>query len=309
MVTRWMMLAISTSLSVPAMAMEALSEGALASTTGQNGFSLQVAPVSGGTKGLIGLQHLGWTDTDGLTTTQSVANSGKLTLGFAANGGVKFCTTTGNDTCAGALSTRTIGMTVDMDGGPAAAPAPILYAKLSLQSDIQRIHLDLARISLCSGVASRTACDASNAKYTLATVGTNGININLNAAPVIGVDLGNEVHGGMIQLNSFNIQSIKSDVISLRSWNADGTDAGAGVNFSLDIGAMDLSGAFFDISQNGLIFSKSSLTIASAALKDVSMGQVGIGSGVFDGVKNGSMGSFGATNIVISNPRIAVSGM
>ena len=96
---------------------------------------------------------------------------------------------------------------------------------------------------------------------------------------------------------------------AVRSWNADGTDAGAGVNFSLDIGAMDLSGAFFDISQNGLIFSKSSLTIASAALKDVSMGQVGIGSGVFDGVKNGSMGSFGATNIVISNPRIAVSGM
>jgi hypothetical protein len=309
--------------------MDTMSDVQLATTIGQDGITVLIAPpklgtalASGQTNGLVigaALLH----DKDGFT---GYTSAGALILGDAhqanaANAvGVQM----------GVYASSPVSVKIDASSGLAAhglgGTAPVLNINITLPSDLLIRTGDISvgvsnRAGVAVGAAGATAANA-------AVGGTSGVaykimnssDIAFGGSTSLNLQLGNTPQGGLLTLNSFNIPSITFG-LSLASPNG-GAVASANLTASTVITNFNLTGAKIDAVTDlglalggsatgvgGLILQDSSFTVGSLQLNNVTAGTSGNANANFGGMSNASMGSFGISNMTVSNLRIGVSGL
>jgi len=272
-----------------AFAMQPMTDSALGQTTGQDGISLRIKPPSknfntvAGTTGLFGLtagmagtiaiDQLIIHDKDGLAPGGTKVSAGAIVIDGLYIGG-----------------TSLIGVDIDTDGGPTAAPAPLLNVKVSLPADLT---VRVGNISLAasnrdgvtaSDITTRGVKAAGKVKILDAmTLKLGGTTMN--------IQLGNETQGGMIKLGGTLTGGLTIDNFAL---NDDGgsatTSITPGASFNMgdhggqilvtklavtDTGSANLTiKSAVDVSENGLI-----LTMDSTSPKtDILMNDVVLGN-------------------------------
>jgi hypothetical protein len=322
--------------SVCAWSMDEMSDGQLATTIGQDGIAFLIAPpkltvaqqnVAGQavltqTNGLIvgaALLH----DKDGFT---GYTSAGALILGDAhqanaANAvGVQL----------GVYASTPLSVTMDVSSGKVTSglggTKPLVNITVALPSDLLIRTGDVSlgvsnRTGIAVGAAGATAASAavggtSGAAYKI----INSADIALGVATSFSLQLGNIQQGSLLTLSSFNIPSITFGM-SLASPNG-GAVASANLTASAVITNFNLTGAQVDAVTDiglalggsstgvgGLILQDASFSVGGLQLNDVTAGTSGNSNANFGGMKNASMGSFGISNMTVSNLKIGVSGM
>jgi hypothetical protein len=331
--------------------MDELSDSQLATTTGQDGITLLIAPptlttankatVAGGafgitqSNGLIvgaALLHdkdgFSYLNADGTTniTYSGLGHAGALIFGDASQANA--VNTAGVQ--MGVFASSPIAVTIDASNGLVAhglgGTSPVLNINIALPSDLL---IRTGDISI--GVSNRTGIAVGAAGATVANAAIGGISgtaykimnstdIALGVATSVNIQLGNTPQGGLLTLSSFNIPSLNFG-ISLASPNG-GAVASANLTASVAITNLNLTGTKVDSVQDmglalggsstgigGLIVQNSSLTIGGLQLNNITTGLSGNSDTTFGGMQNAPMGSFGITNMTVSNLKIGVSGM
>ncbi len=272
-----------------AFAMQPMTDSALGQTTGQDGISLRIKPPTknfntvagttglfagtGGMAGTIAIDQLIIHDKDGLAPGGTKQSAGAIVIDGLYVGG-----------------TSLIGVDIDTDGGPTAAPAALLNVKVSLPSDLT---VRLGDISVAasnrdgvtaSDITTRGVKAAGKVKILDAmTLKLGGTTMN--------IQLGNESQGAMIKLGGTLTGGLTIDNFALNDNGGTATTSitpGAGFNLGdhggqilvtklavTDNGSADLTiKSAVDVSENGLI-----LTMDSTSPKtDILMNDVVLGN-------------------------------
>jgi hypothetical protein len=331
-----LLLVSATLSSALAWSMDTMSDVQLATTTGQDGITILIAPpkltiaqqnVAGQavltqTNGLIvgaALLH----DKDGFT---GFTSAGALILGDASQANAANAV----GVQMGVYASTPVSVTIDASSGKAAlglgGTKPVLNISVALPSDLL---IRTGDVSL--GVSNRTgiAVGATGATAANAAVGrTSGVaykilnsaDIALGVATSLSIELGNISQGGLLKLSSFNIPSI-SFGLSLASPNG-GAVASANLTATTVITNLNLTGAVVDAVTDmglalggsatgigGLILQDSSFTVGGLQLNNVTAGTSGNANANFGGMNNAPMGSFGISNMTVANLKIGVSGL
>ncbi len=162
---------------------------------------------------------------------------------------------------------------------------------------------------------------------------TPRLNINLNRDLEISLKLGQPSADSMITFTSLDIASINFDgqALNLESGN-EGTDdcdlfvCSSRLSVTPSLTGLDLSGSTLDVltaenlntalgltsgtvTSGGLLFQDSAASLAGVAFNNVTAGTPGNANSGFGGMRNAPIGSFGASNIAISNLKIGISGL
>jgi hypothetical protein len=161
--------------------------------------------------------------------------------------------------------------------------------------------------------------------------GQQRININLNSDLVIDLKLGEPSFDSMITFTSLNIASIdfNGQALNLESGSLRGvciaSDCSSRLSITPSYTGINLSGSTIDVlsaanlntalglpsgtlASGGLLFQSSSASITGIALNNVTAGMLNTTSSNFAGMINAPIGSFGASNVSVSNLKIATSG-
>ena len=273
-----------------AFAMQPMTDSALGQTTGQDGISLRIKPPTknfntvAGTTGLFGLtagmagtiaiDQLIIHDKDGLAPGGTKQSAGAIVIDGLYVGG-----------------TSLIGVDIDTDGGPSAAPAPLLNVNVTLPSDLT---VRVGNISVAasnrdsvtaSDITTRGVKAAGKVKILDAmTLKLGGTTMN--------IQLGNEsANSAMIKLGGTLTGGLTIDNFALNDNGGTATTSiTPGVGFNLgdhggqilvtklavtDNGSADLTiKSAVDVSENGLI-----MTMDSTSPKtDILMNDVVLGN-------------------------------
>lgn len=309
----------TTLLSMPAWSMDELTDGQLASTTGQDGLTVTVALPSN----TLNVDQVAIFDGNGFTGQTS---AGALVLGKNANAA---------GAADGALPTLGTGMSLTTSGniravidtsGGASSTAPVLNVALSLPTTMTLVTGDIG-VAAASGTAgnykiiNNTSTGVGNAQIMAST----SITFNLSGSPLITLQYGKPTQGAMAVFSSLNISSIVfNSALSLTSPN--GGVGASSLSMTPSITSLDLSGSKLSIATTanlntafsslsvpltagGLLFQDSSLTVGGIQFNNIIAGTAGNSDATFGGSKNAPIGSFGITNMTVSNLKIGVSGM
>ena len=292
----------------PARALQVLDDTALSTTTGQDGVDITITPNAG----KVAFSSIDYTDTDGFATTiNGTAYTGPAALvaSTSTGSGIEFCT---NTTGACTPTTTPIVLSIDADGSTGRGGTPMLSTSISLPSTMNRMRIGLASLGLRADTQTGGVITRGTTVVPLVNF-SNGIEVVFGATPKVNLILGNESasdadRNNFLNLTSMNIASIDLGTVSLVSNGA------AASNSTLSLGAkitnLDLSGADIDVTASGLTLSKASLGKFNVTLTDITAGQAGNqAAGVFNNLKNGSMGSIGVMGVQITNPRFTVAGL
>lgn len=272
-----------------AFAMQPMTDSALGQTTGQDGISLRIKPPTknfntvagttglfagtGGMAGTIAIDQLIIHDKDGLAPGGTKQSAGAIVIDGLYVGG-----------------TSLIGVDIDTDGGPTAAPAALLNVNVSLPSDLT---VRVGNISVAasnrdgvtaSDITTRGVKAAGKVKILDAmTLKLGGTTMN--------IQLGNESQGAMIKLGGTLTGGLTIDNFALNDNGGTATTSitpGAGFNLGdhggqilvtklavTDNGSADLTiKSAVDVSENGLI-----MTMDSTSPKtDILMNDVVLGN-------------------------------
>lgn len=312
----------------PVMAMETINDQDLSDLTGQSGLSIGIGMSN------LSMSQLAVIDNDGIPATTlldepgTYKSAGALVFSSrnaADNIGVKLLTTQsgGSDT---AYSNSGINLTIDADGN---SGRPFLNIGLKFGSDLQRIKISPFSIYLANQSAATSSIFLDPTSGTalksgvieLLRIGNNGIDINFmpNKSPYVNFQLGNAPQNKMFLLGG----AIKS--ICSNSCIMDGTNTitlvsgttGLSLGFKLE-GTNASTGFLLDgfyggvTPTEGLVFgnigtsSELNLNINNMTLGDAAAAP---NIGVFDGLKNGSVGNMGANGVSVTNMKMAIKGM
>jgi hypothetical protein len=312
-----------------AWSMDEMSDTQLATTTGQDGLTVLIAPpklgtalATGQTNGLVigaAILH----DKNGFT---GYTSAGALIIGDAHQAN----TANAVGVQMGLYASSPISVTVDASNGQVTSglggASPVLNINIALPSDL------LIRTGDVSvGVSNRTgiAVGASGATAANAAIGgTSGTaykimdsaDIALGVKTSLNIQLGNTPQGGLLTFSSFNIPSITFG-LGLTSPNA-GAVTPSSLAASVVVTNFNLTGAKVDAVTDmglalggsstgigGLILQDASFSVGGLQLNDVTMGTSGNSNANFGAMKNAPLGSFGISNMTVSNLKIGVSGL
>ncbi len=307
-------------LSASAWSMDELTDGQLASTTGQDGLTVTVALPSN----TLNVDQVAIFDGNSFA---GQTNPGVFVLGKNANAA---------GAADGAQPTLGTGMSVTTNGsiraiidssGGAGGTKPVLNIALSLPTVMTVVTGDIG-VAAASGTAgnykvvNNTTTGIGNAQIMASTT----MIFSLSGSPLITLQYGNPTQGAMAVFNSLNISSVVfSSALSLTSING-GAVGASSLSMTPSITNLNLSGSTLGIATTanlntafsslavpltagGLLFQDSSLTVGTLQFNNIIAGTSGNSDATFGGSKNASLGSFGLTNMTVSNLKIGVSGM
>lgn len=311
-------------LSASAWSMDELTDGQLASTTGQDGLTVMVALPSN----TLNVDQVAIFDSNALPSQIAGQTSpGVFVLGKNAN--AAGAADGASPTLGTGISVTTNGSiraVIDSSGG-AGGTKPVLNIALSLPTVMTVVTGDIG-VAAASGAAgsykvvNNTTTGIGNAQIMAST----SMTFNLSGSPLITLQYGNPTQGAMAVFSSLNISSIVfNSALSLTSPNG-GAVGASSLSMTPSVTSMDLSGSTLGIATKanlnaaftsltvpltagGLLFQDSSLTIGTLQFNNMIAGTSGNSDATFGGSKNASLGSFGLTNLTVSNLKIGVSGM
>ena len=340
------LLLVGTVLSpVLAWSMDEMTDSQLSTTTGQDGITVLVAPptLTAAQKSVAGQPVL--TQTNGLIVGAAILHDKDGFTGYTSAGALVFGDAKQANVAnavgiqSGVYASAPIKITMDSSNGKVATglggTLPVLNVNLALPSDLLirtgDISLDVSsRSGIAVGAAGATKANAAIGGTTGKAVKIiNSMDIAFGGTAIsLNLQLGHTPQGGMISFGTLNIPSITFSGLSLASPN--GGVSPSQLAMTPLVTNLDLTGAKIDAVQDmglalgasstgvgGLIFSDSSLTVGSLQLNNVIAGTSGAvsatvvtpGSTFTNGMANASLGSFGITNLAVTNLRIGVSGM
>lgn len=329
------LLLVSTVLSpIVAWSMDAMTDNQLSATTGQDGVTLlidmpklAVADVSAGvtrTNGLV-VGAVVLHDKDGFTGNTS---AGALVFGDAKQAN----TANAAGIQAGLYASNPIVVKIDASNGQPAlgtgGTKPILNIGVALPSDLLirtgDVALDVSnRTGIVVGSAGATNASAAIGGTTGKAIKIlNSMDISFGGTAIsVTLQLGHTPQGGMISFGTLNIPSVTFSSLSLASPN--GGVAPSQLVMTPLITNLNLTGAQIDVVADmglalgasstgvgGVMFSDSSLTVGGIQFNNVTAGTVGATSiNIAPSMANAPLGSFGVTNMTVTNLKIGVSGM
>ncbi len=248
----------------------------------------------------------------------------------------------------GVFASTPIKLTIDASNGKvltgSGGTSPVLNLKVALPADLMvrtgDVSVDVSnRTGIAVGAAGATKANAAiGGTAGKAFKIMNSMDIAFGGAAIsLNLQFGNTPQGGMISFGTLNIPSITFSGLSLVSPN--GGVSPSQLAMTPTITNLDLTGAKIDAVADmglalgasstgvgGLIYSDTSLTVGGVQLNNVTAGTNGgaasativvPGSNLFangtttaaNGMLNAPMGSFGVTNMTVTNLKIGVSGM
>lgn len=306
---------ISICLVVPtSFAMQPLDDQGLSATTGQDGINLGIGLNK------IEFSQVSLIDNDGIASPiAGKTYNGRSALAIAGNTDAPVSVN-----FVGANTTPTINVVMDTDGGNGKAFANL---GVSFGSQISGIKISPFSIYLASAgaVSSKntsqslfsTAGGLSAGVAKLLEIGsdTNNFEINFHNTnkPQINIQLGNVPQGQMMQFSGA-IQSIcgtgsgcpisviSGDTAAKFDFQVKATDASNGFR---------LNGFYAGIESTGVTFGNTgSSDKLNVAINNVTLGKdTAISPTVFNGLPNGSMGSFGAVGASVKDLKVSVRGL
>lgn len=310
-------------LSMPAWSMDELTDGQLASTTGQDGLTVTVALPSN----TLNVDQVAIFDSNALPSQiAGQTGAGVLVLGKNANAA---------GALDGAQPTLGTGMSLTTNGsiraiidtsGGAAGTAPLVNIALSLPTVMTLVTGDIG-VAAASGTAGnyKVVNNTSTGVGVAQIMASTSMTFTLAGSPLITLQYGKPTQGAMAVFSSLNISSIVfNSALSLTSPN--GGVGASSLSMTPSVTNLNLSGSTLGVATaanlstafgpsvgtltaGGLLFQDSSLTVGGLQLNNVTAGTSGTSDATFGGMKNASMGSLGVANMTVSNLKIGVSGM
>lgn len=311
----------------PAMALQAMDDNALAEQTGQDGVTIGLDfPNS-----TISFNQAIITDTDGMAGATGSASLVIAPQTYSGTQGIRLF----KDNSSNSLATAPIKIKIDSDGN---AGKPVLNAAISLPSDMQRLRINPFSIYLATGssnifTARKTDILPTNTLRVGVTelfrLSTEGIDVVFAPSNplTINVQLGNAPQNHMFMITGGSILCVGSNAACMTTPGAVGSNpieliSGIGttqsslkLGFSLkatdQVQGFRLNGFYADVVDSGLVFGKEGITDKfDAELTNVVAGLAGAQDPtVFNNLKNGSMGNFGAIGAQVTNLKVNVKGM
>ena len=297
-------------------AMQPMDEQSLSQITGQDGISLAVNVSK------VQVDQISVIDTDGLPnrTASTYQHKAAFVLAGATNSPVNI------DFLGASAAQPTLKMSLDADGGNGSPFANIAFG---FGSNITGIKISPFSIYL-AGANSTTSIGTTQSIFSsggslnsdvtkLLSIGStaNNLTINFNNSnkPGFNLQLGH-VPQSHLMVFSGAIQSIcgteegSGCPITLTS----GT---TGARFDFQLKANDtstgflLNGFYAGVESGGLVFGNNGVSSkVDVALNSMTLGTLNSSdSGVFNGLKNGSMGNMGAIGASVTDLKVKVSGL
>lgn len=296
------------------LAMQPLDDQSLATTTGQDGINIGV----GFSK--IDIEQISLIDKDGITAP--IMNKDyKSPAAFVVAGAVNSPI---NVNFVGANTSPTLNMVMDTDGGSGQAFANLA---VSFGNQISAIKVSPFAIYLASSNSVSTATASKSIFNTAGTLNTgvskifevgsasNNFEISFNNInrPEMNVQLGNVPQGQMIQFRGAiqaicgtgtgcPISIISGDTAAKFDFQMKATDATNG---------FVLNGFYAGVEPTGAVFGNmGSSSKMNVALNNVMLGREGVrDTNTFNGLSNGSMGSFGAIGASVKDLKVNIRGL
>lgn len=304
---------MSSSISM-VMAMQPLDDQSLSTTTGQDGINIGISTNK------IDFDQISLIDTDGINSQiagKDYTNKAALTVAGNNNAPVSV-------SFVGASSAPSVSLSIDTDGGNGKAFANI---GLSLGNNISGIKVSPFSLYLAS---SGSVSSKTSQQSIFSSVGTlNGdvsklleigsasnnfeINFNNTNKPQVNIQLGNVPQSHMIQFSGA-IQAICGTGSGCPITVVSG-DTGAKFDFQMkgtdNTNGFVLNGLYAGVEQNGLVIGHAENTSKmNVALNNVMMGRDGaVSPTVFNGLSNGSMGSFGVVGASVKDLKVNIRGL
>ena len=302
-------------LSHSAFALEQMSDQDLASQTGQDGITIKLGVSA------VAFDQLSIIDSDGMVGTPSTGSAALAIAPITSTGSVKVNFLNAGGTAVNNLFTATI----DSDGGATPSGA---FANINMAfSELKQVTIDPFAIYLAptlninrkigstGSVFTGTALRSGVSKLLQIGDASNKLSVNFKDPMAANIQLGNAPQGHLIQLSG-SLQSINIPKIKIFSKN---TVASEDNSLSLDAAitatnsatGIRLDGFYMDVKPEGLIFGKTGATDKfDLTLNNVVAGKLDASApNTFDGLKNGSMGSFGLVGASVTNLKVNVKGM
>lgn len=282
-----------------AFALESLPEDELAQSSAQDGISVLLAlPVAGWTA-----QSIALIDKTGIPSTIKPGfefNRGDL---IARNLGMKTCSDIAiNGACTSINLSPSIALTLDTVGdtdGNSATADSMLNLSVGLIGGAKKIRFYIDKIGLRNGFGA-------NETTFIDFVHSDGVGDYIDILPAGGgtlfnLQLGSETAGHMLTIANGKFDTIDFGSIFLRD-KSDTLNGGAcatcNLSFTFKMDNVDLTGAGFDISNDGLVFSVSSFVTPI----DITFGNIRAGN------SGTNMGTIGVKGLQVTNLALTISG-
>lgn len=268
-------------------ALEEVPEEELSDLSAQNGVSIVLGLPTNGWRA----QEASLTDKNGIDVGVVTGYNNQGTI-VAKNIGFNTCSNGVSSTCT-SLTNPSIELTMDAVGdynGVTVGGGPMLNIGFKLINGANKIRLFVDDIRLRNGVSGST-------EKVLIDFLQNYVDIvPIGSSSLIAMQLGNESSGHMLHFLNGNFGTIDFGTIAI----VDGTTSTNNVRFGLSFNEFDITGAGFDVNQDGLIFRDANF---GKGFMDVTLSDVKIG-----GASAASIGSFGVQNISMANLMVTIAG-
>lgn len=280
-----------------AFALETLPEDELAQSSAQDGISVLLAlPAAGWTA-----QSIALIDKTGIPSAIKPGfefNRGDL---IARSVGVKTCSDPVGPACTSNIS-PSIALTIDTVGdtdGNSSTPDSMLNLSLSLTGGATKLRFYIDKIGLRNGFGA-------NETTFIDFVNSDGVGdyidiFPIGGGPLLNLQLGSETAGHMLTFANGNFGTIDFGTIFLRD-KTDTLNGGAcatcNLSYTFKMDNVDLTGAGFDISNDGLVFSVSSFLTPI----DITFGNIRAGN------SGTNMGTIGVKGLQVTNLALTISG-
>lgn len=297
-----------------ALAMQPLDDQSLATTTGQDGINVGI----GFNK--IDVEQISLIDKDGITApimNKDYKSPAALVVAGAVNTPI-------NVNFVGANTSPTLNVVMDTDGGNGQAFANLAF---SFGTQISAIKVSPFAVYLASTNSVSTANSSKSIFSTAGSLNTGvskifeigsaannfEISFNNNNRPKMNVQLGNVPQGHMIQFSGAiqaicgtgsgcPISIISDDTAAKFDFQIKATDAANG---------FALNGFYAGVEPTGAVFGNTgNSSKMNIALNNVMLGRDGANApNIFNGLSNGSMGSFGAIGTSVKDLKVNIRGL
>lgn len=295
------------------LAMQPLDDQALSKTTGQDGINIGVQVNN------VQVSQVAIIDNNGLSSGTNYKNKSSLIMAGTTDSPVTV-------SIVGATTSPVINAAIDTDGN---SGKPLANMNITLGQSVSGIKVSPFALYLADAATSPTATNQGSifsggalksSVKKLLTVGsaTNNFEIAFHntSKPSVNIQLGNVPQGYMMMFSGA-IQSVC------------GTGTGCPINiisdatsasFDFQVKATDatngfrLNGFHAGVESGGLVFGNFSSTPTASdklnvSLTNMTLGTVGqSNAAVFNGMQNGSMGTFGAIGASVTNLKMTVKG-
>lgn len=295
-------------------AMEALDDQSLASATGQNGLNIGIAVNK------IAVDQIALIDTDGMSTPvlgQNVSKKAALVMAGNSNAPV-------NVSFLGNSSGETLHSVIDVDGGNGK---PMANIGLGFNNQVTGLKISPFAVYLAgensiatlgnskSIFASSNTLNTGVSKFMQVGSDSNNFEIRFQDghSPQMNVQLGNVPQSQMLQFSGA-IQSIcgtgtgcpiafiSGNTSAQFDFQATATDASQGFL---------LNGFYAGVDSTGVVIANTGTSSKlNMALNNMTFGNAGnTATTTFNGLTNGSMGSFGAIGASVKDLKVHISGL